>query len=107
MQNESFTDFVLDQLEELPNITARRMFGGFGLYCEKYFFGIISKSELYFKTDATTRTSYTQRGMKPFTPNPQQILKNYLEVPVDILEDRQSLVEWAREAVRVAKKRHK
>jgi DNA transformation protein len=33
--------------------------------------------------------------MKPFTPNPKQTLKNYYEVPVDIVESSDHLVEWA------------
>ena len=36
--------------------------------------------------------------MKPFTPNTRQTLKNYYEVPVDIVESADTLVEWARAA---------
>jgi TfoX/Sxy family transcriptional regulator of competence genes len=31
-KDESFKDFVLDQLRELDDVEARRMFGGHGLY---------------------------------------------------------------------------
>lgn len=33
--------------------------------------------------------------MKPFAPNAKQTLKNYYEVPVDIVESAEHLVEWA------------
>ena len=30
MKDDSFKEFVLDQLRELPGVTARSMFGGYG-----------------------------------------------------------------------------
>jgi TfoX/Sxy family transcriptional regulator of competence genes len=41
MKNESFKDFVLGQLQELDDVEARRMFGGYGLYRGETFFGIL------------------------------------------------------------------
>ena len=37
--------------------------------------------------------------MKPFQPNSKQTLKNYYEVPAEILEDEDQLADWARKAV--------
>jgi DNA transformation protein len=99
MPDASFRDFVLDQLQQLPQVDGRAMFGGYGLYCDGVFFGIISQNRLYFKTNPTTRTSYVQRGMQPFRPNARQTLKSYYEVPVDILEDHEQLTVWAQQAV--------
>jgi TfoX/Sxy family transcriptional regulator of competence genes len=31
-KNDGFKDFILDQLAELKGVTARTMFGGYGLY---------------------------------------------------------------------------
>jgi DNA transformation protein len=36
--------------------------------------------------------------MKPFHPNAKQTLKNYYEVPVDVLEDGEQLTTWAARA---------
>lgn len=52
-KQDGFRDFVLDQLSELPGLTHRSMFGGYGLYCGSVFFGIVQKGRLYFKTNAT------------------------------------------------------
>jgi DNA transformation protein len=41
-RDESFKEYVLDQLSDLPGVTARGMFGGFGLYAGTIFFGIVS-----------------------------------------------------------------
>jgi DNA transformation protein len=99
MSDASFKDFVLDQLQHLDDLTCRRMFGGYGLYQHGVFSGIIAHSRLYFKTNAATRTAYSQRGMQPFRPNPKQTLNAYYEVPVDVLEDDAQLTLYAQQAV--------
>ncbi|HTM06840.1 MAG TPA: TfoX/Sxy family protein [Verrucomicrobiae bacterium] len=101
--SDSFADFVLDQLEALPDVECRAMFGGYGLYQDETFFGIISKGRLYFKTDASSAALYRRRGMRPFRPNAKQTLKTYYEVPADVFEDRDELAKWARRAVAVAR----
>ena len=101
MKDDSFKDFVLDQLQELSELECRRMFGGYGLYQDEVFFGIIFKGKLYFKTDAESADPYLKFGMKPFRPNAKQTLKRYYEVPVDIVEDRDRLATWAKKAVRI------
>jgi DNA transformation protein len=97
-KHDGFKDFVLDQLSELPGLTHRAMFGGYGLYCGRVFFGIVHKSRLYFKTNATTAPRYREREMKPFRPNAKQTLNTYYEVPVDVLEDAGELTIWAQQA---------
>ena len=100
MRDDSFVDFVLDQLRLLPDVRCRRMFGGHGLYQARLFFGIIAGDRLYFKTDAASVAPYQARGMEPFRPNPRQTLKHYYEVPPDVLENVRELADWATEAVR-------
>ncbi|MGH7182937.1 MAG: TfoX/Sxy family protein [Nitrospiraceae bacterium] len=94
-KHDGFKDFVMDQLSELPGLTHRAMFGGYGLYRQDTFFGIIHKGRLYFKTDRITAPRYRDRGMKPFIPNSTQTLKNYYEVPVEVLEAPDDLIAWA------------
>ena len=103
MKDDSFKDFDLDQLQELPDLECRSMFGGYGLYQGEVFFGIIFKGRLYLKTDAKSVVPYRKLGMKPFRPNRKQTLKSYYQVPVEIVEDRDRLAAWANEAVRIKK----
>ena len=103
--HDGFKDFVLDQLAGLRGITARSMFGGYGLYRHDSVFGIIHKSRLYFKTDEASLPRYRQRGMKPFRPNAKQMLKTYYEVPAEIIEDRDQLVEWAERGACIPRKK--
>ena len=97
-KQDGFKDFVLDQLTELSDLTHRAMFGGYGLYCGRVFFGIIHKGRLYFKTNETTAKRYRERKMKPYRPNTKQTLHSYYEVPVDVLEDAGELTLWAQQA---------
>ena len=99
-KDESFKDFVLDQLAGLDDVEARRMFGGFGLCRDETFFGIIHKGKLFFKIDESTVGEYRKRKMKPFRPNAKQTLKSYYQVPADVIEDADELREWAVKAVK-------
>jgi DNA transformation protein and related proteins len=99
----AFRQFVLDQLEELGDVTPRSMFGGVGLYRRGVFFGIIARDVLYLKVDDTTRADYEREGMHPFRPYPRRGgTMKYYAVPVGVLESAAELVSWARKAVVVA-----
>jgi DNA transformation protein and related proteins len=101
--SDSFKDFILDQLSDLPDLHGKSMFGGFGLYCGDAFFGIIHKARLYFRTSEATRTRYIAAGMSCFTPNEKQALRSYYEVPADVIDSRTQLADWAVVAINTAK----
>ena len=101
MKNESFKEFVMEQLNGLADLRCNGMFGGFGLYKGSKFFGIISKGILYFKTDERSRNVYIEQGMKPFKFSEKQTLKNYYEVPPDVLEDREDILKFAETSISI------
>lgn len=74
------------------------MFGGYGLYRDGTFFGIIHKGRLYFKVSPETEAAYRDHHMKPFHPNAKMTLKTYYEVPPDIFEDGEALAAWVERA---------
>jgi len=94
-KKHEFKEYILDQLRLLDGVESKQMFGGFGLYCNGLFFGIIAEGGVYFKSNADTVEAYKDKGMKPFKPSAKQTLKNYYEVPPEILEDEQQLADWA------------
>ncbi|HKA34865.1 MAG TPA: TfoX/Sxy family protein, partial [Candidatus Binatia bacterium] len=51
-RDDSFADFIVDQLRDLPDIDCRAMFGAHGIYQDEVFFGIVAGGRLYFKTNA-------------------------------------------------------
>jgi len=103
--SSAFRDFIVDQLSELGDVTARSMFGGIGLYCGALFFGILARNVLYLKVDEGNRADYERSGMKPFTPYPDRPgTMQYYEVPVGAIESAPDLVRWARKSVEAAKR---
>ena len=104
MADDSFRDFVLDQLSALPELRAKAMFGAHGLYCGDKFFGILDDGRLFFKTDSRSQVDYTSRGMGPFTYEMKGKVTTmaYHEVPLDVLEQPHELTAWARQAIQLA-----
>lgn len=104
MADESFKEFVLDQLAALPELRAKAMFGGHGIYSGEHFFGLLAEGRVYFKVDATTRAAYEARGMLPFTyeVKGRPLTMSYYEVPPEVLEDRHEAVVWANQAIQIA-----
>jgi len=104
--SSAFAAFVVDQLSELENVTAKSMFGGVGLYCGGVFFGIVAGDVLYLKTDELTRRAFVRRRMKPFIPYGKKTrgTHRYYAVPLDVLESPVALCEWARAAVEAAER---
>ena len=99
----SFREFVLDQLSELPDVRAKSMFGGIGLYSADVFFGIVAADVLYFKVGDANRADYERTKATPFAPYAGRPSANYYTVPVSVLEDPRSLVRWATRSIEVAK----
>jgi len=100
MAGERFEDRILDHLEPLGDISSRPLFGSHGVYWRGTIFGILFRGRLYLKVDEGSKGDYQARGMGPFRPNERQTLKSYYEVPPEVLDDREVLLSWAREAIR-------
>jgi DNA transformation protein len=103
---DSFVAFVLEQLDSLGPITAKRMFGGVGLYAGDLFFALVSRDVLYLKGDDDTRAPREAAGARPFQPFPDRPRgtgkRQYYSVPAAILEDGDAVIAWAKEAVSIA-----
>jgi DNA transformation protein len=100
-------EFVVEQLAGLGRVTARRMFGGIGLYVDQTFFGLIASShDVFFKVDDGNRAAYEAAGMAPFRPFAEKgYTMSYWQVPADVLEDPDELCAWARDAVAAARRK--
>ena len=98
-----FRDFVLDQLARIPQLRAKTMFGGVGLYSADAFFGIVAADDLFFKVDASNRSAYEAAGSEPFRPvMSRPVSMSYWRVPIEVLEDTGELATWALAAIRAA-----
>ena len=108
MLSDDFLTYVLeDVLGGVSKIKARRMFGGFGLYHDGAFFGIVDDGQVFFKVDDRTRSEYEAAGSAPFSYKRRDksiTIETYYEVPADVLEDQKKAAAWARRAYRITKK---
>jgi DNA transformation protein len=110
MADTSFKDYVLDQLKNVAGVSARAMFGGFGIYKGGVMFGVIFEGGLYFKVDDSNRADYEARKSGPFvyeSPGRKPVAMSYWRVPEDVLEDVDGVKDWATKALEVALKARK
>lgn len=100
-----FTDYVLEQLALFGGMTARRMFGGQGLFKGGLMFALIADGELFFKVDDSNRSDFEAVKSQPFTYAKKEgktASLSYWYVPEEIIEDADDLKEWAAKAYAVA-----
>jgi DNA transformation protein len=95
--DDSFTEFVIDQLAGLGTVEARRLFGGRGLYWKDRIFGLIHRGRLFLRASEAGSVRLSALGSRPFEPKPGFVMKGYWEIPAPILEDGDEVVAWARE----------
>src|SRR5207248_4907488 len=56
-------DFMEEQLDAIPELRFKPMFGGFGIYSDAVFFGLISGERLFLRTTERTVTRFEKAGM--------------------------------------------
>ena len=82
-----FVEFIAEQLREAGEITYRKMFGEYGIYCNGKIFGVICEDQLFLKiTEAGRRLSPKLSEAPPYKG-----AKNYLLV--EDVEDKEALTE--------------
>jgi len=104
--SEDFLTYVLEQISLIRGVTSKKMFGGLCLFYQGRAFGLIAEDVLYLKVDDSNRTDFEAEGMDAFVPFPAkpEYKMGYYEVPIDVLEERETLREWALKAIAVSKK---
>jgi DNA transformation protein and related proteins len=102
--SEAFRAYALDQLSSVVGLRARPMFGGFGLYADDVFFGILAADVLYLKVDDSNRHDYERvksERFHPFENRPRST--SYYAVPLSVLEASPTLAAWAKRSIAVAR----
>lgn len=102
----AFRDRVLGLLLPFGPVTARAMFGGYGLYLDGVMFGLIAYDTLYFKVDNGNRDDYVEAGAGPFTYEGRHrpVEMSYYRIPEPVADDPAVLAEWAKRAHQAAKR---
>lgn len=83
-----FAEYVCEQITGVGEITVKKMFGEYGLYCNGKIIGLICDNQLFIKK--------TEEGAKllkePFEAPPYPSAKPYFLI--DNLEDREELIPF-------------
>ncbi len=90
--DQSFVDYVVEQLQEGGEITAKKMFGEYGLYAGGKFFGMVCDNKFFVKPTTGGRTFIEDPVEAPAYPGAK--LSFLIE---EKLDDR----EWLGELVKI------
>jgi DNA transformation protein len=103
-----FIPFVQELLEDWASVSARRMFGGYGLYHEGLMFAIVMEQRLYLKVDEVNRPEFEALGLAPFTyaMKGRDVALSYWAAPDAIFDEPSVAVRWARSAWDAALRGH-
>jgi DNA transformation protein len=86
-------------------ISAKRMFGGHGLFYDGLMFALVSGGTCYLKVDGATQVKFEAEGSQPFRYRSAQrevTMRHYLSLPPACLESAAAMTPWAKLAVEAA-----
>ncbi len=85
-------------LADLGAIRMRGMFGGFGIYCDGVFFGLVISGQLFLKVDAESREAFRVAGCTPFVyeGRGKAVEMSYWSVPESAMDSPEDMRPWAR-----------
>jgi len=89
-----FVEFIADQLRDAGEITYRKMFGEYGIYCNGKIFGVICDDQLFLKITEAGRKLRPELAEAP----PYEGAKNYLLV--EDVEEAEALTKLVRATCR-------
>lgn len=91
-----FVDFVVELMAGWAAVSARKMFGGYGLYREGLMFALIVGDELFFKTDKGNVAQFERVGSHPFVYQSQArtVQMSYWSAPEASLESPAEMDDW-------------
>ncbi len=106
---DPFVEHLLDLMAPLAArvgpLSARRMFGGHGLFYDGLMFALVAGGRCYLKADDETAPRFAAAGSEPFryqTAAREVALRHYLSLPSACLDSVAEMTPWARMAVEAA-----
>ena len=99
-KEKEFVSYVLELMQSIGPVEARRMFGSHGMFLEGLMFGLISKNTLYLKADEETKADFLDKGMEIFTyqRKGKDMALSYYQAPEETLEHIDEMNIWANKA---------
>ena len=106
IEEQEFVNYVVDLMQLTGPVTAKRMFGGYGIFLDGLMFALIANSVLYLKADKESEKKFTGRGLEAFKYNKKdkEYKMSYYQAPDEALEDIDVMNHWANNAYNTALK---
>ena len=110
---KEFVTYVVELMQSLGPVRAKRMFGGYGIFLERVMFALVADSVLYLKVDEKTEYQFKERDLEVFkyTKKGKEIKMSYYQAPEEALENVEVMNSWANKAygaaLRAASKKQK
>jgi DNA transformation protein len=103
-KRDEFVDYLLELMQPLGPVSAKAMFGGYGIYIDDLMFALVADDVLYLKTDATNLPDFEKLGLPAFRyeRNGRLIQMSYREAPAEIVEDSEIMNTWCSRAITAA-----
>ena len=104
-KRSDFVDYLVEQLAPLGDVSAKAMFGGWGIYHEARMFALVADDTLYVKVDDTNRADFERENLQPFRYERRErgeAVMDYYEPPAAAIDNRELLCEWARKGIEAA-----
>lgn len=101
---EGFVAHVMDAFSVVDGVSARAMFGGWGIYRNGVMIALIADDVLYMKVADSNRAQYEEAGMSPFVYDggKKPVTMSYWELPDYLYDDPHTLKDWIEASYRVA-----
>jgi len=91
--DQKFVDFITDQIKRAGEITAKKMFGEYGIYSDGILFGLICDNKLFIKPTKSGREFIGEVVESPPYPGAK---------PSFLIEDKIEDSEWLSKLVRIS-----
>ena len=98
-----FLQYALDLFSPLGRLTSKTLFGGNAILKNNITFAMVFDGSIYLKTNKNTVKKYLDLKSKPlsYKKNNKTIKLRYYEIPVEILDEEDQLIQWAIEATEI------
>lgn len=106
MNSADFVAHVVETTRPTLAATARRMFGGHGLFDGDRMFALIVDDVLYLRCGEGNRAAFDRLGLAAFEysrAGGRRVVMSYRQAPDEALENADAMRDWVRGAVTAAR----
>lgn len=94
--SSDFVAFAVELLSSVGPVSAKRMFGGHGVYARGVMFALLDDDELFLKVDGETRARFRDAGCRNWVyPGMAEAETSYYRPPDEAHDDPEAMAPWA------------